>query len=152
MKKKLKEMKQIGLIALLLCGMVVSSTAQDTTLITDAMPNAIVHQDSMVQQLMQDKRIGRIRGIQNISGFRVQIYASNNQQVAKKEAADLQQRVEVSTDMPIYIVSEPPFWKVRVGDFLSREEANLYKVTFLEQFPDLVGSTYIVPDQINIVQ
>ena len=32
------------------------------------------------------------------------------------------------------------------------EEANAYKSTFLELYPELTGSTYIVPDKIIIVR
>ena len=124
----------------------------DTVLIIDHMQHAIVHQDSTISQLMKDKRVGKVRGVQITDGYRVQIYASNNQLVAKKEATELQMQIENTIDMPVYIVSEPPFWKVRVGDFLTREEANACKNSLLELFPDLVGSTYIVPDKIHLIQ
>jgi hypothetical protein len=121
-------------------------------LIVDDMPYAVVHQDSMVTRLMQDKRVGYTRGEQLIDGFRVQIYASNSQQQAKKEAAELQQRIEPLIDIPVYTLSEPPFWKVRIGNFHTREAANEYKNLFLQLFPELIGSTYIVPDKIIIIR
>lgn len=121
-------------------------------LITDDMLNAIVHQDSALTQLMIDKRIGRVRGEQIIDGFRVQIYASNNQQVAKNTALTLQQQMEPLLDVPVYTQSEPPFWKVRLGNFTTREEANAYKESFLLSFPEMAGSTYVVPDKIIIIQ
>lgn len=124
----------------------------EVILITDDMPNAIVHQDSSIRELMLNKRIGYVRGEQLKEGFRVQIYASNNQQQAKKEATELQQRVENLIDIPIYTLSEPPFWKVRIGNFENREEANVYKNTLLQLFPELTGSTYVVPDKIIVMQ
>lgn len=124
----------------------------EVILITDNMPNAVVHQDSSIRELMLNKRIGYVRGEQVKEGFRVQIYASNNQQQAKKEATELQQRVENLIDIPIYTLSEPPFWKVRIGNFENREEANVYKNTLLQLFPELTGSTYVVPDKIIVMQ
>lgn len=124
----------------------------EVILITDDMPNAIVHQDSSIRELMLNKRIGYVRGEQLKEGFRVQIYASNNQQQAKKEATELQQRIENLIDIPIYTLSEPPFWKVRIGNFENREEANVYKNTLLQLFPELTGSTYVVPDKIIVMQ
>lgn len=121
-------------------------------LITDEMPNAIVHQDSALVQLMRDKRLGHVRGEQIIDGFRVQIYASNNQQVAKNAALLLQQQMQPLIDVPVYALSEPPFWKVRLGNFMTREEANAYKETLLNSFPEMVGSTYVVPDKIILIQ
>lgn len=121
-------------------------------LITEDMSNAIVHQDSAIIRLMTDKRLGRVRGEQIVDGFRVQVYASNRQQVAKNEALMLQQRIEPLLEMPVYALSEPPFWKVRIGNFLTREDANAYKDVLLNMFPDMVGSTYVVPDKIILVQ
>lgn len=130
----------------------VSIDSMHITLIMDDMSNAIVHQDSTITQLMMDKVIGRVRGEQIIDGFRVQIYASNQQQVAKNESLMLQQRIEPLLDVPVYAISEPPFWKVRIGNFKTREEANTYKDILLNMFPDMVGSTYVVPDKITITQ
>ena len=64
----------------------------------------------------------------------------------------LQQRIEPLLDVPVYAISEPPFWKVRIGNFKTREEANTYKDILLNMFPDMVGSTYVVPDKITITQ
>ena len=130
----------------------ISIDSMHITLILDDMSNVIVHQDSTITQLMMDKVIGRVRGEQIIDGFRVQIYASNRQQVAKNESLILQQRIEPLLDVPVYAISEPPFWKVRIGNFKTREEANTYKDILLNMFPDMAGSTYVVPDKITIIQ
>lgn len=133
----------------------VDTISQDTVpvvLIVDDMSHAIVHQDSALLQLMLDKRVGRVRGEQIVDGYRVQIFASNNQQVAKNTALSLQQRVEPLLDVPVYALSEPPFWKVRIGNFKTREDANAYKEVFLTMFPEMVGSTYVVPDKIILIQ
>lgn len=122
------------------------------TLITSDMPHAQVYQDSSITQMMHDKRIGYVRGKQIKNGFRVQVYASNHQQVAKREATELQQHIEAAVDVPVYTISEPPFWKVRIGNFESREAANEYKITFLLLFPELISSTYVVPDKIILLQ
>lgn len=121
-------------------------------LIMDEMANARVYQDSAIIRMMEDKRVGRIRGEQIVDGFRVQVYASNKQQIAKNEALMLQQRIEAALSVPVYALSEPPFWKVRLGNFKTREDANAYKEAFLNMFPDMVGSTYVVPDKIILVQ
>ena len=68
-------------------------------LLTDVMENVIVHQDSLIDELMRDKRLGRQRGQQEINGFRVQVYSSNLQQVAKNEALALQQELKNKLDL-----------------------------------------------------
>ena len=48
-----------------------------------------------------------------------------------------QEELKNKLDHPVYVLSEPPFWKVRIGDFLKREDANAYK----EQISDFVDSS-----------
>lgn len=131
---------------------VMDSVETTVKLIIDDMARVTVHQDSAITQLMLDKRLGYVRGEQIKEGFRVQIYASNRQQLAKKEASELQLRIEALIDVPVYTISEPPFWKVRIGNFETRDSANEYKNTFLQLFPELTGSTYVVPDKIIIIR
>ncbi len=131
------------------------SEMEDSThvvLIFNDMANANIFQDSVIIRMIEDKQIGRVRGEQVVDGFRVQVYASNMQQTAKNEALMLQQRIETALSVPVYALSEPPFWKVRLGNFKTREDANAYKETFLSIFPDMVGSTYVVPDKIILVE
>ena len=129
---------------------VVEDTLQ-VVLLTDVMENATVYQDSLVRQLMVDKQLGIQRGRVEVDGFRVQVYSSNQQLIAKNEALILQQELEKVLSKTVYAISEPPFWKVRVGDFLTREDALLYKNELVGQFPDLQSSAYIVPDKVIIV-
>lgn len=134
--------------------MVGDTIATDTIiveLLTDVMANAIVHQDSLIRQLMLDKCLGTERGIQEKDGFRVQVYSSNSQQVAKNESLKLQQELASKLDHPVYTISEPPFWKVRIGNFLTREEAIEYKNALVKQYVELQGSTYVVPDKVIVV-
>ncbi len=149
-------MKKILLPVILLVSCILyaddENQEQHVMLITDAMENVVVHQDSLITRLMEDKRVGRQRGQYEEDGFRLQVYASNVQQTAKNEALLLQQRLEPLIDVPVYAQSEPPFWKVRLGNFRTREEANRYKEIFLQDFPDLQGSTYVVPDKIVLIQ
>ena len=123
----------------------------EVVLLTDVMANAVVHQDSLVRELMIHKRLGIQRGVQEMNGYRVQVFSSNQQQSAKNRALLLQQDLSGQLKEPVYAISEPPFWKVRIGNFLTREEANNYRMTFIAQFPELQGSTYVVPDKIIVV-
>lgn len=131
-----------------------SVTNNDTikkVLITDIMKNAIIHQDSAIYRLMMDKYLGIERGQHEVSGFRVQVYSSNQQQQAKSESISLQQELEKKLSQPVYVISEPPFWKVRIGNFRTRDEANQYKKTLLDLCPELQSSTYVVPDKVIVL-
>ena len=122
------------------------------TMLIDEMEHATIYQDSNIHRLMLDKILGQERGEKKVSGFRVQVYSSNQQKIAKNEALMLQQQLESQLTQPVYALLEPPFWKVRIGNFFSREEASAYIEELYKQFPELQSSTYIVPDKIVITQ
>ena len=79
------------------------------------------------------------------------MYKSILLQRAKNESILLQQELEKKLSQPVYVISEPPFWKVRIGNFRTREDANQYKESLLDLCPELQSSTYIVPDQIIVL-
>jgi hypothetical protein len=62
----------------------------------------------------------------------------------------LEQTLRDSVDVPVYVLYTPPFWKVRLGDFRTMEEARTYKDTFVVAFPNHAAETYIVRDKIQI--
>jgi len=114
------------------------------------MPNARVVQDSLITLLMQEKIAGVTRGLMEMQGFRVQIYSSNTPSTSKQEAMLLEQNLRDSVEVPVYVLYTPPFWKVRLGDFRTMEEARTYKDTFVVAFPHYAPETYIVRDKIQI--
>jgi hypothetical protein len=55
-----------------------------------------------------------------LDGYRVQLYATADQMAAETMAA----RARTSFREPVYVENQPPLFKVRVGDFLTRDEAS----------------------------
>ena len=130
---------------------IVSTVVVPRVNLLEQMPNAEVIQDSAVATLL-DGAINGTREWVEIEGYRVQIYSSNQQQTAKGEALDLEEKLQPQVNHTIYVQYIPPFWKVRIGDFRTYEEAKEYKKTFVQLFPDLTGDTYIVRDKIKVLQ
>ena len=119
--------------------------------IFDSLPGVQIIQDSTMTVLL-DEAVNGTREMLEIDGFRVQVYSSNQQQTAKGEALDLETRLKDKISQTLYVQYLPPFWKVRIGDFRTYEEAKEYKKLFVQQFPDLMGDTYIVRDKIQVMQ
>ena len=117
----------------------------------DSMPGVEVLQDSAVGALLQAAMQGNMELVE-IDGYRVQIYSSNQQQVAKTEALELEAKIKDKINQTVYVLYMPPFWKVRLGDFRTYEEAKQYKKIFVDQFPSVMGDTYIVRDKIQVLQ
>ena len=119
--------------------------------IFDSLPGVQIVQDSMMTVLL-DEAVNGKHELVEMDGYRVQIYSSNQQQTAKSEALDLEQKLRNALNQSIYVQYLPPFWKVRLGDFRTYEEAKEYKKQFVAQYPELMGDTYIVRDKILVMQ
>lgn len=126
------------------------STATIRPLLVDHMQNAIVHQSDDVRTLLDSRVNGSSTQLVEVDGYRLQIFSSNRQQQAKQEAEQLKQKLEKEIETPIYILSDQPFWKVRIGNFATISEASAYKEEFIKQFPALQSGTYVVRDKIQI--
>ena len=119
--------------------------------ILDSLPGVQIVQDSMMTVLLDEATNGKHELVE-MDGYRVQIYSSNQQQTAKSEALELEQKLRNGISQSIYVQYLPPFWKVRLGDFRTYEEAKEYKKQFVAQYPELMGDTYIVRDKILVMQ
>ena len=119
--------------------------------IFDSLPGVQVLQDSAMRVLL-DEAVNGKRELVERDGYRVQIYSSNQQQTAKAEALDLEARLKDKISQTVYVQYLPPFWKVRLGDFKTYDEAREYKKEFVAQYPDMMGDTYIVRDKIWVLE
>lgn len=151
-----REMRKILIIALVAMASV-RMCAEDTIVsplrpnLVDSMPGVELIQDSTVGVLLQAAMRGSMELVE-IDGYRVQIYSSNQQQTAKAEALDLEDKLRDKLNQTIYVQYLPPFWKVRLGDFRTYTEAKEYKNEFVQMYPEMQGDTYIVRDKIQVLQ
>jgi len=76
-------------------------------------------------------------------GFRIQVLSSSNRDNAQKMKTDLMNKFP---DYKSYILFQSPNFKVRIGNFLNREEAEKLRKLLNKYFPQGV---YIVEDTIE---
>ena len=151
----MKQLRFVSIVVLLAVSL--SVAAEDTIVevhrqsLLEAMPRVEVVQDSALALLLDGAMFGKREWVE-IDGYRVQIYSSNQQQYAKAEALELEAKLKEKVGHTIYVQYLPPFWKVRIGDFRTADEAKEYKKQFVEQFPNMTGVTYIVRDKIKVLQ
>lgn len=156
-KGKMKHIKLFSILFVVLAAMQIRADESNMPVVVprpnllDSMPNVEVVQDSTVALLLQGVMDGRREWIE-IDGYRVQVYSSNQQQYAKSEALELETKLKEVVSHTVYVQYASPFWKVRIGDFRTVDEAKEYKKLFVQQFPNLVGETYIVRDKIQVLQ
>jgi SPOR domain len=78
-------------------------------------------------------------------GYRIQIYAGSKMEIANETKTDFLQSFRES-GMEVYKDWNPPHFWVRVGDFLSRNEAMRHLASVKTVFPD----AFVVADKINL--
>jgi hypothetical protein len=156
-------MKRLGFIiaGLLFCSLFASaqepSTAKSKTFeqieTPDPSTNAYVRifQDKRMEKAVMEKRIISKNAI--VQGYRVQVFSSNVQRESKTNAYNIEKQIrEKFPDHDVYVSYSSPFWKVRVGDFLTMEDAQEFQAELIKIFPKLKSDTYPVVDQINASQ
>lgn len=86
-----------------------------------------------------------------ISGFRIQIFSGNNQRVSKNEAfskeADLK---SVFPELSTYVKYNAPFWRLRVGDFQTYQDAQNMLMQLRRSFPAFGREMSIVREKIQV--
>lgn len=78
-------------------------------------------------------------------GFRIQIYAGSRMETANEAKADFVQAFH-NSNMEVYKDWNPPHFWVRVGDFLTRNEAMKQLPNVRQFFPD----AFVVQDKIKL--
>ena len=102
----------------------------------------VLHQDSVL-----DMRLSRNSGTLKVDkdgniatqGYRIQLFSDNKRN--SREEAELRSDV-VAQDMPqipIYVTYLSPFWRLRVGDYRTYEEANTQMQLFKEKVSQVFG-------------
>lgn len=86
-----------------------------------------------------------------VQGFRTQVFSGNNQRKSKDEALQKEKEIkELFPDIPTYVEYDAPFWKVRVGDYRSQEEAFRTQRLLMSAFPTYAKEMYIVRAEVKI--
>ncbi|MDR2804728.1 MAG: SPOR domain-containing protein [Dysgonamonadaceae bacterium] len=84
------------------------------------------------------------------SGYRIQVLMSRSEK-ARAEATSKQAAIRNAfPELPAYLLYEAPNWRLVVGDFVTREEANLIKQRLQREFPEFGKEMYIISDKIKI--
>ena len=85
------------------------------------------------------------------NGFRVQVFMSNDSKTARKELYDKSSLIkDVFPEIAVYSDYVAPNWKLFAGDFLSKEEAEVFRQKMLKAIPQLGKEMIIIQDKVNI--
>ncbi|GAB1416394.1 hypothetical protein MASR2M117_18000 [Paludibacter sp.] len=106
------------------------------------------HQDKRIEQQLTENFS---TSAAFVNGFRVQVFSSNAHSFAKDQAFKLEQMLnETFPEYKVYVTYSSPFWKVRVGDFLTQQEARVFSDELTRKLPNLKKETYTVKDRVVV--
>jgi len=85
------------------------------------------------------------------NGYRIQVFMSNDPKTARKESSEKRSLIkEAFSDIFVYEDYNAPNFKLLAGDFLSKEEADVFKQRLLKAIPQLGKEMYVVQSKIKI--
>ncbi|MGN7720294.1 SPOR domain-containing protein [Chitinophaga sp. 22620] len=103
-----------------------------------------VIKDSRIDILIRKQIYINNLAIRNQPGFRVQVLTTNK----RNEALDAKAKVmQLYPDYRSYVDFEAPYFKVRIGDFRTRDEATELRQKLSDLFS---GGVFVVPTIINV--
>jgi septal ring-binding cell division protein DamX len=121
----------------------------------DSVSGAVVkmHQNKSIEQRVARGTTSANGSIQSVTttGYRVQVFSSNTQRTARGEAYKIEKEIrDAFPEHEVYVSYTSPFWRVRIGNFRSIDEAQAFRSQVIKTFPNLRTDTYTVRDQIQL--
>ena len=105
----------------------------------------ILNQDERIEQLIQKQK--EIHSADNtIDGFRIQIFMESGNDAVELANAAMEEFKEKYPDMPIYLVFGQPYYRLRVGDFRTRLEAEKAYQTISQDYK----KAFVTSDRIQL--
>ena len=140
-------MKPILLICLTL--LVTSASAQTTEIDSANLGKITVIKDSRLDELT--RREAALNDALNAAskstkGYRLMILNTNDRPLAMKIRSQLLQRFP---EQKVYMGFQPPFIKLKFGNFLTKEDAEAYKKDIIS-FKIVSGNIYLLPETIEV--
>lgn len=134
-----------GLFFLIVC---FSLTLNAQTIDTDTLKNITVQKDPRIDILVKrNKDINEevyLKTIRNMQGYRIQVINTND----RNKALDI--KTKLLNEFPgekTYLIYHSPYFKIQVGNFLKREDADKLMFRVKKLYPTGV---FIVPSRVEL--
>lgn len=113
----------------------------------------ILQDSSITARLGRPDVMGGVESIQyvEVNGYRIQVFAGNNQRVSKNEAYNKEADIKsIFPEYSTYVIFTAPFWRLRVGDFQSIQEAQHAMSALRAKFPAFGREMSLVKEKVRI--
>lgn len=105
--------------------------------------NIIIVEDDKIYSLIEKHQY--LNQEQKEIGWRIQIFFDSGNNSKSKAYSKKGVFMSLYPDINVYLMFQAPYYKVRVGDFRTRMDAEGFKQKLLGEFPD----AFVVKDEIN---
>jgi len=86
-----------------------------------------------------------------MGGYRIQVFSDSNPSTAKAEARARARNINARfPQFGTYVVYSSPYWRLRVGNFRTQDEANAAAHELKDAFPSYSREIRVVKDRITI--
>lgn len=131
---------------------IVKRVTDTTSTVVVELPDALLDRLKTGDEVRQGEEARPARQTSGKSvGYRVQIYSDNNQRTARAEAE--RRAAAIRSHFPeyqAYVVFQSPYWRVRVGDFRSRSQAEDAAAQMKHVLPVYGKEMRVVKDRVNL--
>jgi len=135
-------MKKI-LMAVIVCCCAVAAMAQ-----TDSTSSIVIHKDPRVDLLVKKQtQINEITtrdARRNIAGYRIQVINTSDRNAAISAKTKIYQ---LYPELKAYLLYQAPYFRLRVGNFKDKEDAEDYRKSLSREFPN---SVFLVRDTVEV--
>lgn len=105
----------------------------------------VVEQDHRIEQLVQRQK-DICSADPCIDGFRIQIFMESGNDAVEQANVKMEEFKEKYPDIPIYLIFGQPYYRLRVGDFRTRLEAEKAYMLLIEDYKE----AFITSDRIQL--
>ncbi|MFT3746942.1 MAG: SPOR domain-containing protein [Agriterribacter sp.] len=134
-----------GLFFLIVC---LGLTVNAQTINTDTLKNIAVQKDSRIDILVKkNKDINEeiyLKTMRNMQGYRIQVINTND----RNKALDI--KTKLLNEFPgekTYLIYHSPYFKIQIGNFLKREDADKLLNRIKKKYPTGV---FVVPSRVEL--
>ncbi|MBD77857.1 MAG: hypothetical protein CL840_02800 [Crocinitomicaceae bacterium] len=106
--------------------------------------NAQINGDDRIRKL-EEKYIRINQSEQALDGYRIQLFSSSGPESWTRANNVQSEFLKIYPDIDVYVIHIKPSFRVRIGDYRTRLDAERFYIEIKENFPD----AFIVRDRIN---
>jgi hypothetical protein len=108
----------------------------------------VVHKDPRIDLLIKKQieinEVTTRNSRRSAQGYRIQVISTNNRTKALEAKTKIYQKFP---ELKSYLMYQPPFFKLKVGNFIDRQEAESYMQDIMTLFP---SGVYVVRDVVEV--